>query len=159
MNAIADMKNVETLSKVRHQPLRPRVQGSPLINWWKSRGQSKAWYDRNINNGDLFIHMLELPVIRFQQSIFIEGTTELDERLRRLGFIISVHEDATGGKFSTLMVEHKFNLAVNLYKPEYGRLIKQAIEIASVFNDGEFARNVFVKSMKVLLVDHEQQAK
>ena len=133
------------------------------LTWIKDirqrRGFNSKWYDRNEKYGDVFVETLQMPVIKFQQTMFVaqSGDLMLMFTLGKLGFkpVVSYPDYDSYKDFIDMLYWEKYNIALALWvKPEYEQKIKNAIEIATqTVNDSYTQKNIFFNTMKVLLAN------
>ena len=122
-------------------------------NLLEKRALRKAWYDRNVIHGDVFIKTLEVKNIKFHQTIFVQDTTLGRIRLSRLGFEIltGFPDEGKFKDFSEVMYHKEDNIAITLYDPDAEYFINKAIEIANLTSlDYQTNLAIFVNTMKVL---------
>jgi hypothetical protein len=91
---------------------------------------SFAWRRRNLKHSEVVLKTLEVRYDIFYQYIFIEQTTELVEKLLRVGFKPMVVQYDVIGMYAPLYYNEEYNISFNLYKPEHKASIAAAIEIA-----------------------------
>ena len=77
----ADVKSVAPKVKIEK-----KKTGSFLTSCWNSRKFDRAWYDRNIENGEVFINTLEVEFMEFEQDYFVQYSKEVSDKLKTLGF-------------------------------------------------------------------------
>ena len=112
----------------------------------------KMWYDRNLTNGDVFVKLLEVDDIVFEQNIFVEYTAELVTKLKRLEFeIMDNYPNKDKYDFARLYYNKAHNLAVFIHKADVTDAIKKAYAIVNMAKiEGETAEAVFVSTINTL---------
>ena len=126
------------------------------LDWLKERNAKsrlkKAWKNRNLNHGEVFMDTLDIPKIIFQQNIFIEETQEIVDKLYSIGFIElkGFPDEGLFEHFCYILYSEKHNIAISLYKKEIQKTLLNVIEIAEHFTDYLTSKEVFVTTMEVL---------
>ena len=139
------IKSVKSVSLFDAFNLNKRIENYKL---------SRAWADRNLDNGEILVESLEIEYIYFQQHIFIEETKELLSKLSRIGFesLVGFPDEKLFDKFASIMYNKKHNVSLSLYKPEHGDAIKTAYAIAEDSKtEGLTELAVFLSAVNVLM--------
>ena len=138
----------------RYNDVKPKVRiekknaSSSLKSWWESQKFNKVWYERNLENGEVFINTLEVEYLEFEQDYFVEHNKDVAEKLKRLGFL-QVDNIKNKYEFVTYVYSNKYNISIALYKPEMKSVIhkaKSVVESAQI--SGETALEVFKAVVK-----------
>jgi len=115
---------------------------------------TKVWLDRNIHYAEVFSTSIELEKLTFQQYVFVEDTKELATKLDRIGFVeqIGYPDEIHFKKFSRMMYNAEYNIALSLYKPQYKKAIMVANEVVETAGiNGQVGLNVFLSTINVLI--------
>ena len=115
---------------------------------------TKVWLDRNIHYAEVFSTSLELEKLTFQQYVFVEDTKELATKLDRIGFVeqVGYPDEVHFKKFSRVMYNAEYNIALSLYKPIYKKAIMVANEVVETSGiNGHVGLTVFLSTINVLI--------
>jgi len=154
---------------MEHKKIKPFYFDWKLAKMWYSfserNNKQKAWYKRNIEHGEVVVLTLEVDYILFNQTIFVQETPELMEKLLSIGFepLHGFPDENLYESFSSIMYHKRFNVALSLYKPEYSYAVRTAFEIASgsidSTVDSSAALVVFLSAVKQLIKSVEPTKK
>ena len=114
----------------------------------------KTWQDRNYYYGEVFLKSSEVDYIYYLQYYFVEDNKSLAEKLERTGFVEQPEfpGEVYFNKFSRMLYNKKYNIALTLYKPAYKHAITTALEIvADAEIDGQVGLDVFLSTVNVLI--------
>lgn len=120
----------------------------------KNKKLATAWFNRNLEHGEVFMTSLETNYIFFQQNIFVKNDEKLLNKLTRVGFspLKGFPDEERFDFFSSILYHPKYNIALSIYSPEYESAIKTSYEIVKKANVDDFiGQEVFLSSLKVLL--------
>jgi len=119
-----------------------------ITDYWKKFRKkvtmSKLWNERNLEHGEVTARTLEVEFVPFNQSIFVEDSAALDEKLRRIGFepLVGFPDENLYSVFSRIMYHKQFNVALSLYKPEHSYAILTAIDIVNDSINSNYDRSI-----------------
>lgn len=120
---------------------------------------ANVWSKRNTKDTLVMLKTLEVEYDILEQYVFLENTTELKDKLIRLGFA-PLHalgsEPPAFTKYTTTLYNKEYNIAFNLYDPRYRTAIKNSIAITKLSNT-LLPIHVMVASIQVLLDTPKKQ--
>lgn len=150
MSAVAEIagRYSDVKSAAPKVKIEKKKTGSFLTSWWNSRKFDRAWFERNLDNGEVFINTLEVEFMEFEQDYFVQYSKEVSDKLKRLGFE-QVDTIKDKYEFVTYVYSSKYNISIALYKPEMKTVIykaKQVVEDALI--GGDTASAVFKAVVK-----------
>lgn len=104
---------------------------------------SKAWLDRNLDNGEVFMDSLEVDYLEFEQDYLVQSTKQFVDRLQRIGFELIVPKK--GYSFLSYYFNKKHQVCIAVYDPLYKDVIYKAEQVIKDSHiGGETAEAVFV---------------
>lgn len=120
----------------------------------------KAWNERNIKNAEVYLHAIDIEdkVIIFQQNIFIKHTVDLETTLRKQGFkaLQGFPDEKLFEKFSSILWNKQFNIAIFLVNPKLDDIVKTSYEIATKhIEDSQTSLTVFLSTIEILMAKQE----
>ena len=140
-----------------------------ISKYWKNfrskMTMGKLWSLRNLEHGEVMIQTLELKAIPFNQSIFVEDSPVLIEKLKRIGFesLVGFPDENLYSSFSRIMYHKRFNVALSLYKSEHSYAIRTAIDIVNDSIDSKYDRSaalaVFLSAVRNLIPSTDTNVK
>ena len=129
-----------------------------IENYKRNRQFNKSWTRRNLTNVNMLLDALEEKYWDFDREIFMVRTTELELKLRRIGFepIVKEQLNIIHDNFwpFALTLQHPIhNVVVRLIEQNKVEPLEQALAIAdevSAYSGGISIFNCFVASLIVL---------
>jgi len=120
----------------------------------------KAWNERNIKNAEVYLHAIDIEdkVIIFQQNIFIKHDVDLETTLRKQGFkaLHGFPDEKLFEKFSSILWNKQFNIAISLVNPKLDDIVKTSYEIATKhIEDSQTSLTVFLSTIEILMAKQE----
>lgn len=142
------------------KPILPKeeMSSSSLINMLNPFSEkaklARAWSNRNIQFGEVYLHALELQekVIIFQQNIFIKYDAELNNKLYHQNFehLYGFPDEKLFDKFCDVKWNSKFNVAICLVETHLYEIVNTSYEIAKRIEDPTTAMSVFLLTIETL---------
>jgi hypothetical protein len=119
---------------------------------------NKSWDVRNLQNAEVMLSTLEVPHEKLGQYIFLESSPELIAKLYRLNFEELELDDFPSilNEYTKTFYNNQYNIAFNLYEPQFEHPIKYAMEIA-VLSHSKIS--IMLASMRVLLPQYDNSKK
>lgn len=116
----------------------------------------KQWANRNFGSGEMFVESLEVDYCMFQQNIFVESSTELLAKLKRLGFetLEGYPDSGLFDGFSSILYLDKHNVALSVYRSVNKKSIHLACDIVDDTKAiGDNAQVIFLSVVNNLMMN------
>ena len=108
----------------------------------------RAWDERNIESGTVFMDSLEIDYLEFEQDYFVAEDKDVIAKLKRIGFKVTESPD-TKYDFITYYYNDKHNISIGIFKPVLRDVIYKADRVIHDSKiEGETARAVFISVVK-----------